>query len=149
VILLLLSSLLPSLLITENPSALGTHPLNMASNSQADGQGDAPSPPTVNTNPSADAAADPPFLRVPPEVRNRIYRHLFGSSEAIKPFIRFARRAKWCRRWHVENPDDDYDFIHDDENDPIKNVVHTSIFSVCRSIKAEAMDVLYGTKTSR
>jgi hypothetical protein len=49
----------------------------------------------------------------------------------------------------VENPDDDYDFIHDDENDPIKNVVHTSIFSVCRSIKAEAMDVLYGTKTSR
>jgi hypothetical protein len=49
----------------------------------------------------------------------------------------------------VHNPDDDYDVLWDDENDPIKNVVHTSIFSVCHSIKAEAMDVLYGTKILR
>jgi hypothetical protein len=121
----------------------------MASSSLADAQGDAPSPSAPNTVPSADAAADSPLFKLAPELRNRIHRHLFGSSEAIKPVVRVARRRKWCYQRHVHNPDDDYDVLWDDENDPIKNVVHTSIFSVCHSIKAEAMDVLYGTKILR
>jgi hypothetical protein len=121
----------------------------MASSSLADAQGDAPSPSAPNTVPSADAAADSPLFKLAPELRNRIHRHLFGSSEAIKPVVRVARRRKWCYQRHVHNPDDDYDVLWDDENDPIKNVVHTSIFSVCHCIKAEAMDVLYGTRILR
>jgi hypothetical protein len=123
----------------------------MASRSPADALDNAPSPPALNPTPSADAAANSPLFKLAPELRHRIYRHLFGSSEAIKPVVRMSRRQSWCSTWGIgpfgyDEPRSEY---YGDYNDPVKNAVHTSIFSVCRSIKAEAMDVLYGTKILR
>lgn len=100
----------------------------------------------TSDNPSlADCVANSPLFKLPPELRNRIYGFVFGSSEAIKPNICCSSRAMWANQWDIEDYDQDEDF--DGGYEDLTGL--TSILSVCKIVKAEAIEVLYETKILR
>lgn len=108
-----------------------------------------PDKPSVATSsdkpPPPDSVANSPLFKLPPELRNRIYGDVFGSSEAITPHICCASRASWANRWNIRDYDE-----HDDFPGEFQDFgVLTSILSVCQVVKAEAIEVLYGTKILR
>lgn len=104
----------------------------MASHSQEDTHNTAPSSESLDLLSPADLVEDSPLFKLPPELRNRIYGHVFGPSRAVN-----IVRPCWEGYWESQ-----FEY-------PVGNVGHTSLFAVNRFVKAEAMDVLYGTKVVR
>jgi len=94
----------------------------------------------------ADSVANSPLFKLPPELRNRIYGFVFGSSEAIRPNLSCRSKALLASRWGIR----DYDGREDDFLGKRQCMaVHTSILSICQVVKAEAIEVLYDTKVLR
>ncbi|GAB7327998.1 hypothetical protein MBLNU13_g00058t1 [Cladosporium sp. NU13] len=101
---------------------------------------------TSSNRPSpADSVANSPLFKLPPELRNRIYGYVFGSSEAITRHICCASRASWANRWDIRDYDEHNDFPGEFQDFGIL----TSILSVSKVVKAEAIEVLYDTKILR
>ena len=72
----------------------------------------------------------------------------------MRPDISSSARAGWANQWDIytydnddDDDDDDYDYLLD-HRDP-NSVVQTSVLSVCKVVKAEAIEVLYDTKILR
>ena len=104
--------------------------------------------PTVPSNEfsPADCVANSPLFKLPPELRNRIYGYVFGPSEVITPDINCWSRASLARQWHIHDYDDDDEWPGEKSED---GYVQTSILSVCKVVKDEAIEVLYDTKILR
>lgn len=104
----------------------------MANHSPVDAHNSAPSSEPLNVLSPADFVENSPLFKLPPELRNRIYRYVFGPSQAVNRF-----HIHWDPR------------IQSGERYPVGNAGHTSILAVNRFVKAEAMEVLYGTRIVR
>lgn len=98
------------------------------------------SAPTDRVTPEA-SREESLLLKLPRELRNRIYDYVFGSSKAISPARpRLSQKFPSLSRF-------DEDFVCDELI--IDNPIHTSILSVSRFVKAEAIEILYDTKVLR
>lgn len=104
-------------------------------------------PAASSSEPSpGDSIANSPLFKLPPELRNRIYGYVFGPSEVITPDVHCWSRASLARQWHIRDYDDDDEFPGGENKD---GFVQTSILSVCKVVKAEAIEVLYDSKILR
>jgi len=65
---------------------------------------------------------------------------VFGASQAIRPDIRTWQRRNLANRWDIRDYDEDDDWPRSAWDD--ERAVKTSILTVCRLVKAEAIEVL-------
>jgi hypothetical protein len=74
------------------------------------------------------SVANSPLFKLPPELRNRIYGYVFGTSKVIIPRLNCRNKAPLANRWGLR----DYD---DDENDDFygknQGVAVQTLHSVC------------------